>query len=278
MDDPVKFDLHMHSVCSDGTDRPAEVVCKARQAGVTLMALTDHDGVSGVLEAVEAGAPCGVTVLPAVEMDTEWPGEMHILGLDLNIDEPRFAAMLETARTRRVARNGVILDKLKAAGLDIGAHLTRPLSTTTRLHLALALVEAGFAGNVREAFDRYLRRGCVGYYTVQRFLPEEVVSAILQAGGVPVWAHPFHGGQNIYRMLEMLKLAGILGIEAYHPSASAGESATLISLARQNGLLVTCGSDSHGANRPGVTIGCTWRDTPELAQTAAFFLARQKNA
>ncbi len=271
---PMKMDLHMHSDHSDGGDAPGVVVEKAQQAGVTLMALTDHDTVTGVGQAVKAGLERDITVLPAVEMDTQWPSELHILGLDIDIQEPRLAGMLELARQRRIARNEVIFQRLKEAGYDLEPYLTRSVGSTTRLHIALALVAGGFAETISDAFDRYLRRGCPGFYTVERFTPEQVVAGILGAGGVPVWAHPFHGGQSVHKMLEMLKSIGILGLEAYHPSASQGESEILVSLARQNGLLVTCGSDSHGSNRPGVSLGCTWRDTPELMESYEFFMER----
>ncbi len=265
----------MHSRCSDGTDRPCAVVQKAAEAGLRLMALTDHDCTMGVEEAVAEGIKQNIPVLPAVEMDTEWPGELHILGLDIDISNPRFVELLKKARQRRIARNESILERLRKAGYDPTACLTRSIGSTTRLHIALALVDAGYAKDLRDAFDQYLRRGRVGYCAVPRFTPEEVVSAILGAGGVPVWAHPFHGGQNVHKMLDMLKSAGIVGLEAYHPSATEGEAETLLSLAGQNGLLVTCGSDSHGLNRPGVTLGCTWRDTPELTATYDFFMDRR---
>ena len=269
-----RFDLHMHSVCSDGADEPRVLVQRATEAGVRLLALTDHDCVLGVQEAVAAGKEAGARVLPAVEMDTEWPGEMHILGLDVDVTESHFTGMLEIARERRIARNKVIFERLAQAGYDVLPHLGRPIGTVTRLHIALALIDAGYAENIRQAFDRYLRRGCPGYFAMPRFSPQEVVGGILGAGGVPVWAHPFHSGNNVHKMLDMLCAAGLMGIEAYHPSCTEGESEVLVSLARQKSLLVTCGSDSHGANRPGVVPGCTWRDTPELNHTFAFFMGR----
>lgn len=271
-----KFDLHLHSTCSDGADRPAEVVKKAAEAGLSLLALTDHDSVMGVSEACDAGAALGLQVLHAVEMDTEWPSEMHILGLDLDEHEAHFVAMLETARERRIARNEVIFERLAAAGYEVRPYLTRSAESTTRLNIALALVAGGYAGQLREAFDRFLRRGCVGYYAAPRFSPEEVVSGILGAGGVPVWAHPFHGGSNVHKTLDMLRAVGLMGVEAYHSSCTPGESEVLLSLARQTGLLVTCGSDSHGANRPNVSIGSTWHDTSELAATFDCFTDRLK--
>lgn len=269
-----KFDLHMHSVCSDGADTPATVVEKAERAGLKLMALTDHDTTAGIDEALHAGCERGIRVLPAAEIDTEWPGELHILGLDLDIANSEFHALLTRAQARRMERNAGILARLKRAGYDASPYLDDTGGNVTRLHIALALVKGGYANDAKDAFKRFLGRGCVGHYLLPRPTPEEVVSAILAAGGVPVWAHPFHGGDNVHKTLEVLLGAGIRGVEAYHPSASAGQSEILVSLARQNGLLVTCGSDSHGANRPEAPIGCTWRDTPELRETYAYLTQR----
>lgn len=268
------FDLHMHSVCSDGGDTPSRVIENAAARGVTLAALTDHDGVAGVREALDAGKRFGVRVLPSLEMDTEWPHELHILGLDLNIDDADLQNALETARKRRVERNAEIIRRLEAAGYEVERYMSRRAEVATRLHIALALVRGGYAETLHDAFQAYLRRGKPGYYTVERFSPEEVVSLIRGAGGVPVWAHPTHGNPNLHALAEKLQSMGVMGLEAYHPSIGEGDSDTLVSIARQNGMIVTCGSDYHGANRPDVVIGQSWHDVPALNECRAFFESR----
>ncbi|HWQ06658.1 MAG TPA: PHP domain-containing protein [Feifaniaceae bacterium] len=268
------FDLHLHSVCSDGTDTPAGVIERAYKAGVTLAALSDHDCITGVPEALAAGKRLGVRVLPALEMDCEWPHELHILGLDVDIDESGLRSALETARKRRVIRNNEIIRRLKLAGIEIELYLNREVDVTTRLHLALALVQGGFAGSAREAFTRYLNRGKPGYFTVERFSPEQVIGLILGAGGVPVWAHPMHGNPDPHKLSALLRGYGLMGLEAFHPSVSEGEGALLVSIARQSGMLVTCGSDYHGANRTDVVPGETWRRCAMLEEARAFFEAR----
>lgn len=272
-----RFDLHLHSDRSDGADAPEAVVQKAKQNGVALIALTDHDTIDGVADAQRAGRQAGVAVLPAMEMDAEWPSEMHILGLDMDVGSEALNSALETAKQRRIARNRVIFDKLRAAGYDAEPYLMRTIGSVTKLHIALALVSAGYAKDASDAFGRFLRRGCPGYYTVTRFSPEEVVSIIRAASGVPVWAHPFHGGGNLHAEWDMLAACGVGGVEAYHPSATEGQSAILVSLAQQRGMLVTCGSDSHGAYRRSAAIGCTWRDTKPLAETYEFFMDRTRS-
>ena len=268
------FDLHLHSKCSDGTDSPSEVIARAASLGVTLAALTDHDCVTGMPEALEAGKRLGVRVLPALEMDTEWPHELHILGLDVDTEEPGLQAALQTARERRAVRNEEIVRRLTEAGADINPFLDRDGSVATRLHFALALVAGGFATDAKDAFRRYLRRGCPGYFAVERFAPRQVISLILGAGGVPVWAHPPHGGPNLHALAEELTGYGLMGLEAFHQSVSEGESAVLLSIARQKGLIVTCGSDYHGKNRAEVVPGQAWRACVALEETRAFFESR----
>lgn len=268
------FDLHLHSSRSDGSDMPADVIANAVQRGITLLALTDHDGVGGVLEAVRTGEALGARVLPAIEMDTEWQHELHILGLDIDIYEPSLTKALDQARARRSVRNTEIVARLKRAGYDIQPYLAGGTETCTRLNIALALAAGGFATGTKDAFLRFLRKGCPGYYTAERFTPEEVIALIRGAGGVPVWAHPMHGHPDLHKLTLQLKGYGLMGLEAYHPSMTEGDAEILVSIARQNGLIVTCGSDYHGANRPEVSPGQTWRNNAMLSQCRAFFEGR----
>lgn len=268
------FDLHLHSNRSDGSDAPARVVEHAAQRGLTLIALTDHDCVTGVQEAASAGQQLGIRVLPAIELDTEWPHELHILGLDIDIFEPRLTAALETAQKRRSLRNAEISDRLKSAGYDITPYLIGGAEIATRLNIALALIDGGYAENIKDAFVRFLRKGCPGYFSVERFSPEEVISLVLGAGGVPVWAHPMHGRPDVHKLTALLKSFGLMGVEAYHPSLSEGEGELLLSIARQQRLIVTCGSDYHGANRPDVLPGQTWRERTALFECRALFESR----
>ncbi len=270
------FDMHLHSNRSDGSDTPAEVVKNAAQRGVTLMALTDHDNTDGIAEAAAEAERQGVRLLPSIEMDTEWPHELHILGLDIDINEPRLQAALETALSRRGERNAAIAERLLHAGLDIRPHLGRALGSTTRLNIALALVKGGYAESTREAFARYLHRGGPGYYHAERFQPEQVIQLILGADGVPVIAHPMNGHPDLHRLAPMLAEYGLKGLEGYHPTLSEGDSVVITSIARQLKLLVTCGSDYHGAHRQDVLPGQTWRDTAVLRECRACFEARPR--
>lgn len=268
------FDLHLHSSCSDGSETPAQVVQLCAELGITLLALTDHDNVLGIPQALEAAKQVGVRVLPSIEMDAEWPHEMHILGLDIDIDEPIMKQALQKALERRGVRNAEIVSRLAHIGCDVSAYMGGEIGAATRLNIAIALVKAGYAADTKDAFARYLRKGCPGFYTVERFSPEEIIKLILGAGGVPVWAHPMNGHADPHRIAPMLKELGLMGMEGYHPSLSEGDSVVITSVARQLNLIVTCGSDFHGDHRPEVKPGQTWRDSALLRETRVFFEAR----
>lgn len=268
------FDLHLHSNCSDGSDSPAEVVRQAVARGITLLALTDHDNVSGIPEAMAEAERIGVRFLPSIEMDAEWPHEMHILGLDIDIEEPRMKQALSVAFQRRGGRNQEIVARLLHAGYDVRPYMKGDIAAATRLNIALALIEGGFATDIKDAFVSFLRKGCPGYYSAERFTPEEIIQLILGAGGIPVWAHPMNGHADPHKIAPMLKSMGLMGLEGFHPSLNEGDSVIITSIARQQGLLVTCGSDYHGANRQNVFPGQTWRDNNVLNECRAFLEAR----
>ena len=262
-----KFDFHSHSIVSDGTYTPTELVASAAKEGVRLLALTDHDNIGGVAEAVEAGKRIGLPVLPAVEMDNEWRHELHIIGLDIEPENPTLNQCLEIARQRREKRSRTIYGKLKEAGYPVGEWIDRPPERTTKLHIAKALVAMQAASDVRDAFAKYLRPGQVGYYAEQRFTPKQVIDMIHIADGLPVLAHPCHIRDNPHALVRELTDLGLMGIEAYYPSSSPRQTQMFASLGHQLGLLITCGSDFHGDNRPGVALGSAWKENADLDRT-----------
>ncbi len=262
-----RFDLHTHSIISDGTATPTEIVRAAAQSQIRLLSLTDHDSMMGVPEAVEAGKAYGVPVLPAVEMDNEWRHELHIIGLDVDPNNPTLIRALEIARDRRERRNKIIYSRLKEVGYDVQAIVNRPEAMTTKLHIAHALIKAGYANDVRDAFARYLRPGMPGYYTEPRFTPQQVIDIIHIADGLPILAHPCHIRDNPHGLIRELYDLGLMGLEAYYPTSTPRQTEMYVSIARQYHMLVTCGSDFHGDNRPGVPIGCAWRSVPALEHT-----------
>jgi predicted metal-dependent phosphoesterase TrpH len=272
-----RFDLHIHSIISDGTVQPSELVTTAAGSNLKLIALTDHDSILGVKEAVETGRKVGLPVLPAVEMDNEWRHELHIIGLDVDPDNPTLVRALEIARDRRERRNKIIYRNLKEAGYDVQPLVQRPESMTTKLHIAHALIKAGYAVDVRDAFSKYLRPGRPGYYTEPRFTPQQVIDIIHIADGLPILAHPCHIRDNPHGLIRELYDMGLMGLEAYYPSSTPRQTEMYVSIARQYQMLVTCGSDFHGDNRPGVLIGCAWRNVPVLEKTYETLVRRMNS-
>ena len=156
------MDLHTHSNMSDGTCTPSLLVEKAKAAGLGIVALTDHDCIQGIPEAMEAGERLGIRVVPGLELDTEFHTELHMLGLGVDPQHPALQEFAARNAQRRQARNEAILNQLAAAGVDVRPFFPAQHGTPTRLHVALALVAGGFAPTIGEAFRNYLFRGTPG--------------------------------------------------------------------------------------------------------------------
>lgn len=266
-----RFDFHTHTTASDGANSPRELVGLAREAGIAFLALADHDTISGYEEAAQAGREMGLPVLPALEMDTEFPTELHILGLGVEPDHPVLLEAMEIALERRERRNQGMQERLLELEMDPRPFLQGQAGTITRMHYARALRDGGFVKDVAEAFEKYLGVGRPAYCTVERFSPKEVLSIIKRAGGISAIAHPSNLHCDVHALVSELAFEGLGGLEAYYPTATPGQISTFVSLARQHRLLVSCGSDYHGPDRPKNRLGSSWQDVPELKTTFDLF-------
>ena len=267
---PLKHvDLHIHTTASDGTDSPAQIVEMAAREGFTLIAITDHDTLRGTDEAIEAGRAFGVRVIRGVEVSAGGQTEVHVLGYgvkDPDTMESVLTRMQETRATRMVS----MVEKLNAMGIDVTLDEVMALSdgTVGRSHLARALVNRGVVHDVREAFIRYLSPGRPGYVERQKLTVEETVRLIRDCGGLAVIAHP---GQNHGEKLwpaerfRALMPLGLRGVEVFHMAHTPPVAAYFERIAREEGLLVTGGSDYHGQVKT-VTLGQgldAWRTKEE---------------
>ncbi|WP_150268580.1 PHP domain-containing protein [Paenibacillus tepidiphilus] len=254
-------DLHTHTVASDGKQPPAENVRLAHEKGLDAVAITDHDTVSGVAEAVAAGRQYGIAVVPGVEISTRSGGkEIHVLGYYIDTEQELFLSRLAAQRDTRTQRNEAILTKLRELGIGITleqivANLGRELKpdeSVGRPHIADELVRLGAADNMRDAFDKYLAEGAAAYVSPPRIAPETACEWIREAGGVPVLAHPgIYGDDELVRSIIAAAQPG--GIEAYHSDHSPEDAARYAAMAEEFGLLITGGSDYHGV-RQGVVF------------------------
>ncbi len=262
-------DLHTHSSASDGELTPVALVRKAHAVGLATLALTDHDTVAGLDEARVAAEEVGIEFIPGIEIEIDFqPGEFHLLGYGIDPHAPALLAAIEKLARARHERNVAILERIAHAGLPLDTARIEALSYEAYLgrpHLADLLVDAGCARTRQDAFDRYLGKGRP-FYIKKTCLPlEEALSVITEAGGVTVVAHPyslFVSKAMLKRLFSQWKEMGILGIEAYHPTAKYGQCAILERMARERGMFITAGSDFHGKARPECGLGRTAGNMP----------------
>ncbi|HWK28071.1 MAG TPA: PHP domain-containing protein [Solirubrobacter sp.] len=243
------FDLQAHSTYSDGTLAPAEVVARAAAAGVELFALTDHDTVDGVPEALAAAD--GIRVIPAVELSAVDAGheDLHFLGYALDHTDPALLATLADFRADRVRRIFAMAERLRSLGLVVEDDALRAHAAPGRPHLADALLAGNpeLAGTPRdELFARYLVPGAPSYVPRSRPTVPEAIEVIHAAGGLAVWAHPFWDVAEPEATLDRFAAAGLDGVEAFYVTFTRAQTERLYAAARERGLLTTGSADFHG--------------------------------
>lgn len=256
------MDLHIHTTASDGEHTPREVVEMARQAGVTLMAVTDHDTIDGLAEALEWGEKLGITVVPGLEINAQHEAELHILGYGFDWQSPDVLAACQWFHDGRERRGERILALLGRQGVKLTMEEVRPFVGGRQLgrpHFARALVDKGYAANVDEAFKRYLSGADFQAIEREKMAPQEAIELITAAGGLAVLAHPASLQLDAGRLeayIKLLKGYGLQGMECYYSANIPAWTKQCLAIARKNDLLPTGGTDFHGSqNRRGVHIG-----------------------
>ncbi|MGN0349070.1 MAG: PHP domain-containing protein [Roseburia sp.] len=262
-------DLHVHSTESDGTLSPQEVMLAAKEAGLAAVALTDHDTVSGIAKAAPVAHELGLELVPGIELSTEYRSpfgnrvgkEIHIVGLYLDTKNKELLEKTEEFRECRNNRNAQMVAALQAEGFDITMEALaaqNPNCVITRANIARFLYEHGYIKTMQEAFSKYIGDGCRCYVRRFQITPMEAVSLIHSWGGISVLAHPMlyrMSSVHLQHMIDELKDAGLDGIEALYSTHTPGEEKLVKKIAAQNGLLISGGSDFHGANKASIRIG-----------------------
>jgi predicted metal-dependent phosphoesterase TrpH len=264
------IDLHAHTIVSDGGDAPRELVRKAAAAGITAIAVTDHDNDAGCAEAMDEGAKLGIEVVPAVEIscdveDLQQRGfaptsrpTMHLLGYFIPQRANQLSEALADLQYHRANRNRIIVERLNELGIDVTfeeveAEAGGPGSQIGRPHFAAVMVRHRAVPDYQTAFDEYLAKGAKAYIGRKLYRPAEATELMAGAGAVPVLAHPMTMNisiEAIERFTDELIEAGLKGIEGYHGDYTSDEQAPLRDLAARRGLIATGGSDYHGDMRP----------------------------
>lgn len=257
------IDLHSHTTASDGTFSPAQLVDEAGRAGVRILGITDHDTFSGYDQASPLAQHAGLELVGGIELSTKLHGHsVHLLGYFLNpASKPDgfgvFRTWIGELQASRRDRNVRLIARLQELGVNITLEevQTRGGEMTGRPHFAQLLIEKGYVRNMQQAFDDYLDESAKGYVTRREPQFEEAVQQIRQAGGIASLAHPIRIREEVAAILPELRAAGLNAIEAYHSDHSPSQTALYLELAAQNGLLVTGGSDFHGAVKPEIQLG-----------------------
>lgn len=257
-----RIDLHTHSTFSDGSCTPTEILQAAGELGLTAVAITDHDNVGGIGEAMRAGEQMGIEVISGVEFGSGYRGRsIHMLGYLFDPEDELLNETIDWVIKEREKRNRKIAEKMRQDGIQVSEEQLREEHGTTsigRPHFAEVLVKQNRANSIRDAFQKYLNPGEV-YYFPRTFLPlDRTAEVIRQAGGVPVLAHPFQyrfSDQERREWMEYCRLIGVEGLECRYSGYGELQTRYLDTMAERLGFCRTGGSDFHGAYKPEIALG-----------------------
>jgi len=250
-------DLHLHTLFSDGTYNPEDLISESSRCKLSAISVVDHDTVEGINPVIEAAKHRNIEIIPGIELSAEYEGlEIHILGYLIDCKNKNLIERLNTLRKNRVERVYKIVEKLKDMGVTLDPKIIFGLSgqgTVGRLHIARAMAAEGKVSSVFEAFQKYIGDKCPAYVLGFKFSPSEAIKLIRDSGGIPVLAHPY--SLNNDDLIIKFINDGLMGLEVYYPEHSQSMINFYNNLATKYNLLVTGGSDCHGNAKPEVRIG-----------------------
>ena len=256
------IDLHIHSTCSDGTFTPKEITDKVIEKNLYGFSLTDHDTVDGISEILSMNLPEHLKFIPGIEISCDaLHREIHILGYGIDCKNQQLNKTLNDLRKKRMQRNLDMIELFQKDGYPVTLEKLQhgdPDTVITRAHFSRVLVEEGICTSRDQAFSKYLGEKCKYYIPKPFFDPKDCLKLILDAGGIPILAHPFlykFSNKDTKHLIRDLKEYGLAGIEVYHSSHHQGQVAKLREWQKEYDLLATGGSDFHGTNKPDIDIG-----------------------
>lgn len=263
------IDLHVHSTASDGSFSPTELVDYAIEKGLTAFALTDHDSVAGLDEAISHAHELRKNrddvpeVIPGIEFSTEYEGkDIHIVGLYIEYKSETFQKHLnDFVHSRNVRNEKMCLLLRSGANIDISYEKLQtafPGSVITRAHYAKYMLENGYVKSMKEAFERYIGDNCPYFLPREKITPQDAIHLILAVGGIPVLAHPVlygMGKHQLEKLVGKLKAIGLVALEAVYSTYTPSDERDMRTLASKYDLAISGGSDFHGSNKPGLDLG-----------------------
>ena len=243
-------DLHLHTKFSDGTNSPSDVVSLAHSLGIDTISITDHDTIDGLSEAINAGKLLNITVIPGIEFTAEVGStELHILGYFFDINNENLLAVLNKVQNGRKDRIVRIVDKLNELGINVTpSDVFEKCGNNSpgRPHVAKVMIDKGYVTSMRDAFGKYLQIGAPAYVGHFKLLPKEVIEIILQAKGIPIFAHP--AVSDCDNLIPTLVEQGLKGIEVFYATHDSEQIRRYKEICEKHNLLMTGGSDFHGVD------------------------------
>ena len=249
-----KFDLHVHTTASDGSLNAQQIVAEAKRIGLTTMAITDHDTIGNVKECIEEGKKQGIRIIAGVELSAEVDsGKMHILGYGIDPDNNEFNLVMKMLREAREDRNKNIIEALKCifkiniSPEDVKKHAKG--ESIGKPHIAAAIVEKGYCPDIETVFNKILGKRYMETIDRKKLPPKSCIELIKKAGGIAFLAHPNSLKLNLEKTFDKIKELqryGLAGIETYHSKLSQTQSNAYVKMAKELGLMISCGSDFHG--------------------------------
>ena len=261
-----RADLHCHTIYSDGSMSPEDLLSLAKQKSLKGIAITDHDTVEAYPRALPAAQAAGIDLISGVEFSSILQNtSVHILGYAFSLDHPEIQRFCQLHRKRRQTRNQLILDRLTASGMPITefdildsalGDLKREQRTIGRPHIALAMVKKGYVATLPEAFKSFIGEGKPCYVRQEDFTTEETIDVIHKANGFAIIAHP-HLIKDSQAIIKMLSL-GFDGLEGYYALSYPSRNERWLKIAQKKNWMITGGSDFHGDIKPNIPLGCSW--------------------
>lgn len=255
------IDLHTHTVCSDGSMTPRELVIHAKEAGLTAVAVSDHDTADGVHEAIKTGEEVGIEVIPAIELSAKSDTETHILGYFIDPDSPELKSAVNYIRDVRTQRIGETCEMLRKYNINVSLDEVKEIAgggILCRAHIAKIMTEKGYSESPKAAFNKWLNVGCPCYSESQALTDVEAIDLIRKSGGDAYLAH-LHltkkYADELDSFVKRLTEAGLTGIEGYYTDYTTEHEREYRTLAAKYGLKLSGGTDFHGVFKPHISIG-----------------------
>jgi len=254
-------DLHTHTTESDGSFTPEELILEAKRVGLSAIAITDHDTISGIKKAAPVAVSNDIELIPGIELSTDYNGkEVHVVGLYINIENTYLLEKLNEFKTCRDNRNELIVANLQKEGFDITMEALKaenPDCVITRANIARFLYEHKMIPSIQTAFEKYIGDNCKCFVNRFKITPMDAVRLIKKAGGTAILAHPllYHMSNTLLQQLvNDMKSAGLDGIEAIYCTYTPSEERHIKQFAKENDLLISGGSDFHGTTKPKLNL------------------------